>query len=126
MNKHITLQFFYTFFFCLPKRRSKKREPRCPGPSDSHALLTIGGTLKTRPPEAGSNKSSVFNPPTVAMLSATEWGPENKKAIVFKMPFHAAEQRSKIWINDSEKRQQLSEASVLCEQRRAVPLCGTK
>ena len=39
---------------------------------------------------------------------------------VFQVPFHAAEPRSKVQINDSAERMRLSEASALCEQRREV------
>jgi len=63
--------------FCQSKNEPK-RAPRCPGLSGYPALLAVDGTLKTHPPTADSNKSSVFIPSTTAMLSGTEWGFQNK------------------------------------------------
>ncbi|KPJ99639.1 MAG: hypothetical protein AMJ60_04340 [Desulfobacterales bacterium SG8_35] len=63
--------FIYTSFFCLPKRRSKKRAPDCTGPSGCLVLLAVDGTLKTRRLRR-LRQVQRLNPSTAAMLSGTE------------------------------------------------------
>jgi len=43
------------------KKKQKERATRCPGPSGFLVLLAVDGTLKTHPPPAGSDKSSVLS-----------------------------------------------------------------
>jgi hypothetical protein len=59
-------------FFYLPKRRSKKRAPGCPGPSGNLAFLAVSGTLKTHRLQRFRHVQRLI-PPTAAILSGTEW-----------------------------------------------------
>jgi hypothetical protein len=61
----------YASFFCLPKRRSKKRAPDCTGPSGYLALLAVDGTLKTHHLRRLIQVQRHF-PTTASMLCGTE------------------------------------------------------
>ncbi|KPK00250.1 MAG: hypothetical protein AMJ60_02250, partial [Desulfobacterales bacterium SG8_35] len=71
MNINTKKWFYYPSFFCLPKRRSKKKAPDCTGPSGCLVLLAVDGTLKTRRLWRLKQVQRLI-PSTPAMLSGTE------------------------------------------------------
>lgn len=60
----------HTFFFYVPKRRSKKRAPNCVGPVGCPALLAVVGTKKTR---LRLKQVLRLFPTTAQMLGDTGW-----------------------------------------------------
>jgi len=72
VNKKTILFIYTTSFFCLPKRRSKKKAPGCAVPTGCLALLAVDGTLKTHRLRRFRQVQRHF-PPTAVMLSGTEW-----------------------------------------------------
>ena len=128
----------YTSFFCLPKRRSKKRAPGCVGPSDYLVLLAVDGTLKTLRLRRFRQVQRLI-PSTAAMLSGTEWVStvktlENKECVFAisrsrAVPLKTGHKLRKEWISDSAeypargyKLRDFPMSPVLCEQRREVTL----
>jgi len=110
----------------VPKRRSKKRAPRCPGPSGCLALLAVDGTLKNSPPAAVQTVPASY-PSTAAMLSWDRMGPQRQneywflkaisrsRAAPLKTGYKLRKERNS---GSAEHEMRLSETPSLYEQHR--------